>query len=595
VTTELEKHYAVDALIDEAIDLRLSDFNAVITKGTQALTLARAQDYPRGMVRALNAIAWGYNRKGQYAQAADPAVEALEMARSYQFPVAEGYALCNIALCYSIGGQPDKAMEALLQQLQIGESHSHAELIHMALNDIGSLYLRQGELDDALRSLRRSLAVLEDNEVDLPKTIAQVNIASVYFQQGDYAVAEDLVKQVLDVEDDHGFVEVRSVALTILVDICMVRGDIEQAKKMCEWGLRLAAKHETNPIQFLMQLGRIYELRGDYPAAVAYYGRALTYAETQVVSDSLPHIYGALSDVLEQMGDLQAALDYSHKKTAALENMLMNRAETQAQVLRTLHGVAELQQELELREQNEQLQLAEARLRIERDVSSVKRRVLERISHEFRTPLSVLRTSMSLILRYGDRLADAQRQKHESKINAHFDHITRLLDDILSVLRAMDEHAEITPLPVDMVELCADAVARSGEADRVTFVPDDPTLKAIIDETYAYDIVTHLLTNALKYSSVQVELSLEKRDDNILLTIRDYGIGILPDEQRMVFEPLARGSNINEIPGIGLGLSIVKNDVRLLGGDIALDSTPGEGTTVRVTLPVIAPDADKTG
>jgi signal transduction histidine kinase len=114
---------------------------------------------------------------------------------------------------------------------------------------------------------------------------------------------------------------------------------------------------------------------------------------------------------------------------------------------------------------------------------------------------------------------------------------------------------------------------------------------AVSDETVLRHILCNLLSNAVKYSEPgsPVEFTAARRDVNAIFTIRDHGIGIPSEDQPKLFTSFTRGRNVGTRPGTGLGLVVVQRCVELHRGTIALDSAPGVGTTVIVSLPVFSP------
>jgi signal transduction histidine kinase len=111
---------------------------------------------------------------------------------------------------------------------------------------------------------------------------------------------------------------------------------------------------------------------------------------------------------------------------------------------------------------------------------------------------------------------------------------------------------------------------------------------ACLDEKLLRSILANLLSNAIKYSPTggQIYFSLKFETDNIKMQICDRGLGILPDDRTQLFEPFYRGKNVRQISGTELGLVVVKKCVDLHGGDIAIASEVGKGTTVTITLPL---------
>jgi signal transduction histidine kinase len=108
------------------------------------------------------------------------------------------------------------------------------------------------------------------------------------------------------------------------------------------------------------------------------------------------------------------------------------------------------------------------------------------------------------------------------------------------------------------------------------------------DERLLQHIFTNLLTNAVKYSGLgrRVSFEIDRAGEYIVCTIRDQGIGISEVDREWLFKAFHRGNNVGDRPGTGLGLAIVKRCVDLHGGKIKVESKPGEGTLVSVTLPI---------
>jgi signal transduction histidine kinase len=110
----------------------------------------------------------------------------------------------------------------------------------------------------------------------------------------------------------------------------------------------------------------------------------------------------------------------------------------------------------------------------------------------------------------------------------------------------------------------------------------------LVDKRLLRQIVTNLISNALKYSPNEgvVQVTLACRTGDFFLIVQDQGVGIPVADRELIFDPFQRGSNVAGVAGKGLGLAIVKQAVSLHGGSIDLDSRPGEGAKVTVTLPI---------
>jgi PAS domain S-box-containing protein len=243
---------------------------------------------------------------------------------------------------------------------------------------------------------------------------------------------------------------------------------------------------------------------------------------------------------------------------------------------------------VENRVMTEKLQTA---LEKERELSGLKSRMMERITHEFRTPLASIQISSETLVRYGDRLTQEQKQTKAQTIKSSITHITTMLDKISAAIRGTFAQEPLRILPMNLVQVCREAQVTLEAQLKVPgkLVIDIPTnLSVSADPLLLGRVFYHVLHNAIRFSppGTPVQLSAVVDGAMVALRVTNSGIGILPDEQAQVFEPFFRGSNIGEVSGLGLGLTVVQAGITALGGRIAVESTPGERTTFIVRLPL---------
>jgi hypothetical protein len=230
--------------------------------------------------------------------------------------------------------------------------------------------------------------------------------------------------------------------------------------------------------------------------------------------------------------------------------------------------------------------------RKEIELSELKSKMMERIAHEFRTPLATIQLSTQLLERYSARMSEADRSRRLQQILERVGHLARLLDDISLVVQAKSQMLTLSRYRFDLRSLGMSLIDElrngAGQAHdlQLTISPQAETVTA--DARLIGMILQNLLSNAIKFSApattVTVTAGVEAND--LILSVQDRGIGILPDELSRVFQPFFRGSNFDERPGLGLGLSIVQDAVAQCDGRMVINSTPGEGTLVQVHIPL---------
>jgi PAS domain S-box-containing protein len=249
-----------------------------------------------------------------------------------------------------------------------------------------------------------------------------------------------------------------------------------------------------------------------------------------------------------------------------------------------------LKEALQRLEQSQQ-ELSEA-LDKEKQLNEIKSRFVSMASHEFRTPLSTILSSATLISKYPSTEEFDKRERHIRRIRDSVNHLNDLLEDFLS-LGKLEEGKVGISVSVFCVKDFADDVVdemrsqlKNGQeilhhcSGDEMFTTDKRMLK---------NILLNLLSNAIKFSGEEkrIHLTLENKNDELTISIRDEGLGIPEEDQPHLFTTFFRAKNVSNIQGTGLGLPIIKRYVILLKGNISLKSRLNEGTEVTVRLPVL--------
>lgn len=247
------------------------------------------------------------------------------------------------------------------------------------------------------------------------------------------------------------------------------------------------------------------------------------------------------------------------------------------------------QTELALQKLN--TETCEALLR-EQELNNLKSRIITVVSHEYRTPLTTILSSAEILDHYGHKLSEDKKLSHLQRIQSAAHHLTDLVTDVLDISQADAGSVEFKPSPLDLELFCRQVVEEIQKStDRehpITFVALGNSSPYLADEKLLRQILTNLLSNAIKYSPCNstVHFFLQCQENAAVFRIRDRGIGIPTEDRPQLFKPFERGSNVGTTSGTGLGLAITKTLVDLHGGQIAVESEVGVGTTFTVTLPL---------
>lgn len=237
---------------------------------------------------------------------------------------------------------------------------------------------------------------------------------------------------------------------------------------------------------------------------------------------------------------------------------------------------------------SEETQLA---LQAEKELRRLQLRFFSMASHEFRTPLSIIIGSAQLLKSCALVGAEEKRFRNINRIEVAAKKLTQLLDALLTINRAETGKLDFNPNQLDLEKICIELVeelqVNHSSKHQINFVIQGQCPSRYFDESLLRYILNNLLSNAIKYSpdGGKVHLILTCGQSETIFQIQDEGIGIYPQDQQHLFELFHRGENVENIPGTGLGLSVVKKCVDLQGGTISVESKVGVGTTVTVTIP----------
>lgn len=292
------------------------------------------------------------------------------------------------------------------------------------------------------------------------------------------------------------------------------------------------------------------------------------------------HDLTAIKEVQRKLEEVNAGLERKvDDRTRQLERINAD--------LRTVND--RLGEEIERRKEAEENALAA--LEKEKQLNEMKSRFVSMASHEFRTPLSGILTSVSLLARYTSPDQADKREKHIATIKSSVRNLTSILNDFLSLDKLESGKVNITvqefPMRPLMEEFRSEMMNYGKPGQTIDF-EDDGNVDIIKADRHLFkNILINLVSNALKYSAEgqEIKVCLRREGDSLVVDVKDKGIGIPNEDQIHMFERLFRASNVTNIQGTGLGLNIVKKYVDLHNGSIAFESTEGQGTTFTVSIP----------
>jgi PAS domain S-box-containing protein len=294
-----------------------------------------------------------------------------------------------------------------------------------------------------------------------------------------------------------------------------------------------------------------------------------------------------ISDISERK-KAEEALRKSEEQLLVYAAELEKKVEARTQALN--NTIEKLEEEVQERKRAEE-EVRKA-FEKERELNELKSKFVSIASHEFRTPLSAVLSSASLINQYKDKGENEKVSKHVARIKSSVTHLTSILNDFLSLGKLEEGKIEINKETITVDEFLMEVkeelaeTLKPGQDIHIQCGADVNEIDT--DPRILRNILFNLISNASKYSDVGKKIDVEsnRQNDKIVFRVRDQGIGIPEDDFKHMFDRFFRASNAGNTQGTGLGLNIVKRYADLLGGSVTFSSRYGEGSTFSVALPL---------
>jgi PAS domain S-box-containing protein len=284
--------------------------------------------------------------------------------------------------------------------------------------------------------------------------------------------------------------------------------------------------------------------------------------------------------------------DVTAKKKSDLELILKNEEikklneNLEKEVLNRTNALVETLNDLE-----EKKRALELSLKKEKELGELKSRFVSMASHEFRTPLTSILSSASLIEKYPKAEEQDKRIRHLQRIKTSVGYLTDILEEFLSVGKL--EEGKISTnfcrfSLTDLVQECfTDLTSLAKKGQQLSYKHEGKE-EVYLDKSLTRKIIFNLCSNAIKFSNEDdtITVSSLHNSHNLRICVKDEGIGISPEDQKHLFDRFFRGANVTNIQGTGLGLHIVARYTELMQGNVSIESELSKGTTICVTFPV---------
>ncbi|MEO1448985.1 MAG: tetratricopeptide repeat protein, partial [Bacteroidota bacterium] len=525
------------------------EYDQAITRSLEALKMMeKSGSRTANLAGVLSTLGVIYDEQGQYPEAEEYYQRSIEVYREVNNAAGVAGNLINLGIVSQAQGKDSTALAYYQEGIEICEKIGEKSYLSNAVAGMAGIYQKNKQYPEALASFQRGLALAEEINYKEGKASNLNSIGAVYMGLNKYPQAAQYALEGLALAQELGSVYIS----------------------------RDAAKNLYN----------IYKAQGKAAAALPYY-------------ELFVQLRDSIQSEQNQRATIEQELQYSYEKQAFADSLAnvqqqaIVKAEYQQQLTRRnfllISGLLlALGIFLFIRYRNRQKLLAqEAALEQERELDALKSRFFTNISHEFRTPLTV-------ILGMANQLPTEFTQT-SSLIRRNGTKLLRLINQLLDLSRMESHEITLNPVKGDIVaylRYLLESFRSLADERKITLTHRQDVDEWVMDydAEKMQDIFYNLLSNALKYTpeggSVTQHIRLEAEGKTLAVDIADTGPGIPAEEIPRIFDRFYQGAAVAREGSSGVGLALVKGLVDRMGGEISVRSELGKGSTFSLRFPV---------
>jgi signal transduction histidine kinase/DNA-binding NarL/FixJ family response regulator/HPt (histidine-containing phosphotransfer) domain-containing protein len=571
----------IDLLIDMTLEVRTDDAEKAMLMAEEIIERSEKINYPAGVGNGLNHKGACYWLMGEYEDGLDELTEAFVIAQEIKDKTLEAKVLNNFGRIYRNLGDLDSALRDFEAALEINENLGNELNLTINLTNISNLYYDLGDYDTALEYALKCQPIFEKYD-DKSRLVNIYNtLGDIYFKKGyfDEALRYFKKNQELTEEETQG----RSLADSGMGKVYYRLNDFENAKKYLDKALKQAKELDNPEAEIVAEFytGRMYLNQGDFHKALEFLEHAYDLAKDSLRRHDLMSIHEFLSDLYDRMGSIPKAF-YHLKAYEKLKEEIFQQA--------TLNKLRNLQIK-------NQIEVAKKEKEVAERTAQLKQQFMANMSHEIRTPMNAIVGIARLLL---EKDPKPEQLKYLNAIRQSADNLLVIINDILDLSKIeagkiVIEHIDFSLREVvnsihEMMVLKSEQKHLDFKIEIDAAIPD----RLIGDPTRLNQILINLIGNAIKFTDkgyiALVCVPLDRKDDRLVLRFRieDTGIGISKEYVGKIFESFTQAGTdtARRFGGTGLGLTISKQLVDLMQGQISVESEPGTGTTFIVEIPL---------
>lgn len=574
-----------------------SDFVGANEAHRKGLDVALAAHDTLQIVQALNNIGTNYRRMGMLDKASVCHYEALSYCNDYSDTTSREAQKNRVVSLNGIGNvhltlRNNELADSVFRLALEGERRLGSAL-GQAINcaNIGAIFESAGKLDSAHAYYRRSMELNRQIDSRVGMSLCHTHFGRIYEKQHrldsavqEYLKAYDLMEKEHD--DWH-----RLESGLALARAYIKLGNAGEARRFIDKS-KQTASHINSP-EHLAEVYRaesqLYASQGNHLAALSSYKKSHEFADSVTGSKNAKELQNVRiryerANRQKEFDRMQQRFDVERSVRHVIMGMLIFGIVAFSIIIGFMWYT------MRLRARNQ---------RITRQMEQMRANFFVNVTHEFRTPLTIIQSAAQEILRKAPDGCEMHR--NASDILCHGQRLLNLINQILDIAKMTS--AALTPPKwyrgnvVDMLTMTCERFANYA-AERgisLVYLPNEEVVQMDFVPDYMQKILQNLVSNAVKFSSPGTTVTVASQcvGTTLQITVTDHGIGMSEEEMKHIFKPFYKAAEDGSRAGTGIGLSLVKLSVEALGGTIRVDSVPSQSTVFIVHLPIREhPDAE---
>ncbi|MBX2915607.1 MAG: tetratricopeptide repeat protein [Cyclobacteriaceae bacterium] len=574
------------------------DYTSAIKFDNQNLQLVINQRDSAAIAETLNFLGNDYSDLGKYDEAYYYFTQSYRVARAINDTLAMAVAMFNTGTVLTELGQYDLALDHFSVAIKLSEASNDSDGLPYNQDAVGDVFLRKKDYGKAEENLTKALKNTKARNLTVLEPRILKHLAKLYFETKQFDKALAMYDSATNIyehnSNEFGVAEVNLGMSEILIE----QGKFAEAQKKIESSLATAQSFNADKmsIDCYKLLSSLAERKGDYKLSLDYYKNYKELEDSLFSKDMLEKIFQDQLRFKTETKDYEIAtlskarFDQQEeiKREEFLRNILVVVVALTAIMLFTVYrsGQRRIQINKLLMEHQEEIKKRKDELE---QLNQVKDKFFSIISHDLRSPMNALSGILNLM--ESDNVSREEFSNLTKELRTQFNHTRTLINNLLDWALLQMDKLKIQPDKIELSGLVIEnfSLLSSMHLKEMKLVNKVPA------NTYGWGdlnmvnlVLRNLILNAIKFSKAggDIEISATEKDGWITMAVRDFGVGIQPEVQKILFEKTmgysTRGT-ANE-KGTGLGLILCKEFVEKNGGTIWLESEVGKGSTFYFTI-----------